>query len=164
MKVSFFKYLLIFSVVAFVAYACVKKTTYPTTPEIEYADFIPYVGDSADLKLNFTDGDGDIGVNENDSTRNFWYTYYYLDTITNKYRAYSMVNLNTGNVDTLRLGYIIKAPSDSYKGKPISGEISVRLQKFRHIKQIKNVKYVFYLFDEAGNKSNVVTTPAITVQ
>lgn len=164
MKVSFFKYLFVFSVIGMIVYSCVKKTTYPTTPTIEYKDFIPYAGDSADLKVSFTDGDGDIGVQENDSTRNFWYTYYYLDTVTNKYRAYSMVNLITGNVDTLRLGYIIKSPSDSYKGKPISGEISVRLQKFRHIKQVKNVKYVFYLFDEAGNKSNTVTSPEITVQ
>ena len=160
MKASFFKYLFIFSVLGFITYACVKKTTYPTTPEIEFADFIPFVGDSADLKVKFTDGDGDIGVSDNDSTRNFWYTYYYLDTTNQTYTGYYRPLFN----DTLRLGYIIKAPSDSYKGKPISGEISVRLQKFRHIKQIKNVKYVFYLFDEASNKSNVVTTPAITVQ
>ena len=71
MKGSFFKYLFIFSAASVITYACVKKTTYPTTPVIEYRDFIPYVGDSADLKLNFTDGDGDIGVNGNDSTRNF---------------------------------------------------------------------------------------------
>lgn len=160
MKGSFFKYLLIFSIVSVVAYACVKKTTYPTSPTIEYRDFIPYLGDSADLKVTFTDGDGDIGVSENDSTRTFWYTYYYLDTIQNKYVGYYRPLFN----DTLRLGYIIKSPSESYKGKPISGEISVRLQKFRHIKQVKNVKYVFYLFDEAGNKSNVVTTPEIIVE
>ena len=164
MKGSFFKYLLIFSVVAVVTYACVKKTTYPTTPTIEFKEFIPFVGDSADLKVNFTDGDGDIGVTDSDSTRTFWYTYYYLDTLTNKYRGYVTTNLITGLEDTLRNSYIIKSPSDSYKGKPISGEISVRLQKFRHSKKVKNVKYVFYLYDEAGNKSNIVSTPEITVQ
>jgi hypothetical protein len=45
-------------------YACVKKNSYPTLPEIEYKDFFPYVGDSADLQVKFTDGDGDIGVSE----------------------------------------------------------------------------------------------------
>ncbi len=160
MMVSFFKYLLIIIAGAFITYACVKKTTYPTSPTIDYRDFIPYEGDSADLKISFTDGDGDIGVSENDSTRTFWYTYYYLDTLQNKYVGYYRPLFN----DTLRLGYIIKAPADSYKGKPISGEISVRLQQFRHIKKVKNVKYVFYLFDEAGNKSNVVTSPEIVVQ
>ena len=164
MKISFFKYLLIIVVATCFTYACVKKTTYPSVPSIDYSDFIPYQGDSADLKVTFADGNGDIGVTENDSTRNFWYTYYYLDTITLKYRAYTTYNPVTGINDTLRNSYTIKSPSDSYKGKPISGEISVRLQKFRHIKKVKNVKYVFYLFDEAGNKSNVVTSPEIQVQ
>jgi hypothetical protein len=163
MKISFFKYLFIFSALALITYACVKKTTYPTTPVIEFSDFIPYTGDSADLKINFTDGDGDIGVNENDSTRNFWYTYYYKDTITQQYRGYVTYDAN-GNEDTLRNSYIVTAPEDSYKGKPISGEISIRLQQFRHSKKIKNIKYVFYLFDEAGNKSNIATSPEIYVQ
>ncbi len=160
MKTSFFKYLLLFAIVSVVVYACVKKTTYPTTPEIEYKDFYPYVGDSADLQVKFKDGDGDIGVSENDTTRTFWVTYYYRDTITQKYVGYYRPLFN----DTLRTGYIVKSPNDSYKGKPISGEVSVRLQQFRHSKKIKNVKYVIYLFDKAGNKSNVITTPELTIQ
>ena len=63
--------------------------------------------------------------------------------------------------DTLRTGFIIKPPSDAYNGKPISGELSIRMQKFRHSKKIKHVKYVMYLFDAAGNKSNVVTSPEL---
>jgi hypothetical protein len=164
MKNSFFKYLFIFLTIALVTYACVKKTTYPTVPAVNYSDFIPYAGDSADLKINFTDGDGDIGASENDSTRNFWYTYYYKDTITQQYRGYVIYD-SSGNEDTLRSSYIIKAPDDkSYDGKPISGEVSVRLQKFRHSKKIKNVKYVFYLFDKAGNRSNIASSPEILVQ
>ena len=135
--------------------SCVKKKSYPTVPEIEYKDFFPFVGDSADLQTKFTDGDGDIGVSEEDSTRTFWVTYYYKDTITNKFVGYYRPLFN----DTLRTGYIVKMPNDSYKGKSVSGEISVRLQQFRHSKKIKNVKYVIYLLDKAGNKSNVVTTP-----
>lgn len=160
MKRSFFKYLLLFAIVSYVFYACVKKTTYPTTPEIEYKAFYPFVGDSADLQIKFKDGDGDIGVSQSDSTRTLWAIYYYKDTVTQKYRAYTPC---PNNCDTLRTGYIVKSPSDSYKGKPISGEISVRLQQFRHSKKIKNVKYVIYLFDKAGNKSNVITSPELIV-
>lgn len=159
MQKSFFKYLLLITVGAAFLWACVKKTTYPTVPEIEYKAFFPYVGDSADIQIRFTDGDGDIGVEESDSTRTFWVTYYYRDTITNKYVGYYRPLFN----DTLRTGYIIKSPSDAYKGKPISGEISVRLQQFRHSKKIKNVKYVIYLFDAAGNRSNIITSPEISV-
>lgn len=161
MKMSFFKYLLIFSSVAFVTYACVKKTTYPTTPEIEYQAFYPYVGDSADIQMKFKDGDGDIGAAEGDSIKNCWITYYYKDTTNNTYRAYTACS---NGCDTLRIAYTIKSPSDSYKGKPISGEVNVRLPQFRHIKQVKQVKYVFYIIDAAGNKSNIVTSPEITVQ
>lgn len=155
MKISFLKYLFLTSIVTLVFYSCVKKTTYPTTPVIEYSAFYPFIGDSAVMEIKFTDGDGDIGVSDSDSTRTFWVTYYYKDTITQKYVGYYRPLFN----DTLKTGYIVKEPTDSYKGKPISGEISVKLQQLRHSKKIKQVKYVIYLFDKAGNKSNIVTTP-----
>ncbi len=160
MKASFFKYLFGTAILIFAAYACVKKTSYPTVPEIEFKDLIPFVGDSADLQVKFTDGDGDIGAAEADSIKNFFYTYYYKDTVTQTFRAYYSSDIE----DTLRTSYTIKSPDDSYKGKPISGEINIRLQQFRHIKQVKHVKYVFYLIDASGNKSNVVTSPEIVVQ
>ena len=160
MQRSFFKYLLLSAIVVVFAYACVKKTTYPTTPEIDYKSFVPYKGDSADLHITFKDGDGDIGVGENDSTRTFWYTYYYQDTTNGRYYAYFRPLFQ----DTLRIGYIIKSPADSYKGKPINGEMIIRLQQSRHDTWVKHVKYVFYLFDAAGNKSNVVTSPDISLQ
>ncbi len=159
MKASFFKYLFFTAIMAILVFACVKKTTYPTTPEIEYQAFYPFQGDSADIQVKFKDGDGDIGVGEGDSTRTFWVTYYYKDTVTNKYVGYYRPLFN----DTLRTGYIVKSPSDSYKGKPISGEVSVRLQQYRHSKKVKNVKYVIFLYDKAGNKSNILTSPEISV-
>ncbi|MES2763909.1 MAG: hypothetical protein V4677_16960 [Bacteroidota bacterium] len=162
MKRSFFKYLLFAAAIALVTYACVKKTTYPTTPTIEFKDFIAFTGDSADLQITFKDGDGDIGVGESDVTPTFFYTYYYKDTVTNQYRAYYRPIPAPG--DTLRIGYNVKSPSDSYKGKPINGEMSIRLQQSRHDDWVKNVKYVFYLLDAAGNKSNVVTSPEIILK
>lgn len=160
MKTSFFKYLLITIAISIVTYGCVKKTSYPTIPEIEYQAFYPYIGDSADLQIKFIDGDGDIGAGQTDSVKNFYYTYYYKDSVDNKYKAY----FDNFTNDTLRTSYTIKAPdSGNYNGKPISGEISIRLQQFRHIAQIKQVKYVFYLIDGAGNKSNIVSSPEISV-
>ncbi len=160
MKKTIFNYTLLVIIVSLALLSCVKKTTYNTVPEIEYKAFYPYVGDSALIQIKFTDGDGDIGVSESDSTRTIWINYYYKDTVTNKYRAY----YNNFTSDSLKTGYVVKAPDNSYKGKPISGEVLITLQQFRHSKKIKDLKYVIYLFDKAGNKSNVVTTPAIIVQ
>lgn len=158
MQKSFFKFLFLLFLIAGL-YACVKKTNYPASPVIEYKDFVPFVGDSAFLEIKFTDGDGDIGVPENDTTKTLFFTYYYKDTITQKYTAYYSALFN----DTLRTGYIVKSPTDDYNGKPISGEISIDIQQYRHSKKIKYIKYVMYLLDRAGNKSNVLTTPEIKV-
>jgi hypothetical protein len=152
-------YILITLLSGLVLYSCVKKNNYPKTPEIEYKDFFPYTGDSADIQIKFTDGDGDIGVGDGDTTQTLFITYYYLDTVSSKYVAYYSPFLN----DTLRTGYIVKAPNDSYQGKPISGEVNARLQQYRHSKKIKHVKYVIYMYDKSGNKSNIVSTPEITV-
>lgn len=154
-----FKYLFFgISVVIFFV-TCVKKTTYPKIPEITYKDFINFPGDSADLSIKFTDGDGDIGVSEFDSTKTLFITYYYKDTVTLKYTAYFSPLFN----DTLRTSYIVRAPKDSYEGKPISGEISVRLQQSRHSSKIKRIRYSVYLLDKAGNVSNKILTPELNV-
>jgi hypothetical protein len=140
-----------------VLYSCVKKTTYPTTPEIEFKDFFPFEGDSAYLQIKFKDGDGDIGVSQSDSTKTLFYTYYYKDTVTNQYRAYYSALFN----DTLRTGYVVKTPTEDYNGKPISGDINISLQQYRHSKKVKRIKYVIYMLDRAGNKSNIITTPEL---
>ncbi|MBL7934221.1 MAG: hypothetical protein JNM51_00245 [Bacteroidia bacterium] len=159
MKKFIFKYLLILVICSGFISACIKKTSYATTPEIEYKAFYPYIGDSADIQVKFKDGNGDIGVSKGDTTRTFWLTYYYKDSVTNKYVGYYRPLFN----DTLKTGYVVNAPDDSYKGKAISGDISIRIPRTRHITAVKSIKYVIYMFDEAGNKSNVITTPELNL-
>lgn len=156
---AFWKYLFFAALLSFAVASCIKKKTYPVAPEIEYKEFIPYQGDTADLVIKFTDGDGDIGGSETSATENLFVTYYYKDAVTGKYVAYYSPMLN----DTVRTGYIVRSPTDSYKGKPISGEYSVRLQQYRHTTAVKQLKYVIVMYDNAGNKSNVLTTDEITV-
>ncbi|HWY11498.1 MAG TPA: hypothetical protein VN026_09240 [Bacteroidia bacterium] len=150
--------LLILALIAGV-YACVKKKTFSQKPEITYKSFTPFVGDSADMVIGFSDGDGNIGAAIGDTTKNLFMNYYYKDTISQKFVAFYDA---FGN-DSLKTGYTIRKPSDSYEGKSISGEVAVRISKYRHSKRIKTIKYVIYMFDEKGNKSNVLTTPELTV-
>ena len=134
-----------------VCYSCIKKTTYNTVPEIEYKDFIPNTDESAEISIKFKDGDGDIGTTGNDTTRNLWVNYYYKDTVTQKYVAFCFAC----GTDSLKTAYVVKQTESAYQGKPISGDLSVKLQQYRHSKKIKKIKYVIYLYDKAGNKSNV---------
>jgi hypothetical protein len=153
-----FKYLLLCSVafLALVYSACVKKKVYPQEPQIDYKDFHVIAADSAQLTITFSDGDGDIG---SDGTQNMFINYYYKDSITGKYTGYYNPTIN----DTVRFNYTIKKPADSYQGKSISGEISVVIKEFRHSKKAKNLKYTIYIKDEAGHKSNLLSTPELTV-
>lgn len=139
--------------------ACVKKKSYSQSPEIEFKSFEPYSGDTADITIAFSDGNGDIGKAQEDQTKNMFMTYYYFDTITSKYTAFYKPEL----LDTLRMDYTIRKPNDSYNGKPISGEVMIRINEYRHSKKIKKIKYVIYILDNANNKSNVLTTPEIIV-
>ncbi len=159
---SKFKYLFLLAALLFIYNACVKKKTYSQNPEIEYKTFTPYLypnGDSAIMVIGFADGNGDIGKDVGDTTLNLFMTYYYKDSITQKYMAYYDPFFS----DTVRNGYTIRKPNDSYNGKPISGEVSVRINKYRHSKKIKDLKYIIYMFDNAGNKSNILSTPVLIV-
>lgn len=139
--------------------ACVKKKKYSLSPEIEYKSFFPTGDYSAILTIGFSDGDGDIGKEKEDKSYNLFTTYYYFDTITNKFRAF----YDAINKDTLRTPYTVRKPIDDYSGKPISGELSIDMNEYRPTTSHKRIKYVMYLVDNAGNQSNVLTTPEINV-
>jgi len=135
-----------------------KLKTFSQTPVIEYKSFNPLLGDTAaDLVITFSDGDGDIGKEKEDKANNLFMTYYYFDGT--KFRAF----FDSFNNDTLRIPYTIRKPIDDYEGKPISGEVAVKLNQYRPTKTHKRIKYVMYMLDNANHKSNVLTTPELQV-
>lgn len=141
-------------------YACVKKKTYSQSPQIEFKSFTPLLGDTAaELVIGFSDGDGDIGKDKEDKTINLFMTYYYFDTVTNNFHAF----YNAFTLDTTRIPYTIRKPIDDYNGKPISGEVAVKINQYRPTKKHKRIKYVMYMLDNANHQSNVLTTPELQV-
>jgi hypothetical protein len=154
------KYFLLITGLAGCFYACVKKKTFSQSPVIEYKSFTPLLGDTAaDLVIGFSDGDGDIGKEKEDKANNLFITYYYFDTLTNKFRAW----YDSFQNDTLRIPYTVRKPIDDYSGKPISGEVAVKINQYRPTKTHKRIKYVMYILDNADHKSNLLTTPELQV-
>lgn len=140
-------------------HSCVKKKDYSLKPEIEFKSFNPTGDYSGIMVIGFSDGDGDIGKEKEDATYNLFTTYYYFDSLTSKFTAF----YDNFNKDTLRTPYTIRKPSDDYKGKPISGEAAIEMNQYRHSVTVKKLKYVIYIVDNAGNQSNVLTTPELIV-
>ena len=62
---KYFKTFTIICILGLLYSSCVKKANYPDVPVITYNSYIPFVTgsniDSAYLRVNFTDGNGDIG-------------------------------------------------------------------------------------------------------
>lgn len=54
---------IVFFTVSLLVYGCFKDHNYSEVPEIEFIDFIQ-VGDSARLSFSFQDGEGDIGLSD----------------------------------------------------------------------------------------------------
>ena len=58
-------YILFISILGLTFQSCFKKVDYPLEPQITFEDFIIYGNnDSSQISINFTDGDGNIGLLE----------------------------------------------------------------------------------------------------
>lgn len=132
--------------------SCVKPPNYPIEPQIEFISFsqttIQEQQDSFYVTFSFTDGDGDLGwaSEDNDTTDIF-----FLDTRINA-------------VTTVKLPFI---PQQGV-GNGISGEVRILMLPTRCAFQnppvpTQELIYTLYINDRAGNSSNVLTLPPLTV-
>jgi hypothetical protein len=176
--------LLIFLLILTVA-ACKKKEIYSSIPAIEYKSVIFYSGsDGSDslmtLIFSFKDGDGDIGLGQADTFAPFQATRDKYNNPTNPY--YNNLHIDYlesyegvfGQVikdldpdatppvfDTLRYLYRIENITPDGRHKAIRGDIEVNIYPSPYPDAQDTVKYKFFIYDRALNKSNVVESPPL---
>lgn len=150
------KKFLVIILLIFIFGKCAKKPNYSKAPQISFKSFNVLTRDSAVLSITFSDGDGDIGGGPS-GDGNLFITYYFWNADSSKYILYKDT-MHTFLYDTIDVRSF-PSPSDSYKNKPISGEIALLMSPFRPDESIKKLKMTCYIKDNAGNKSNLVKTP-----
>lgn len=133
-------------------------------PVIEYKDFRAWKvngSDTAVMVIGYQDGDGDIFRDVASHGPNLIGTFYYLNSATHKFTP--IFDIITK--DTARITQTITQPNPdaSYKGKAVSGEMYIPWNPFRSGDSVKVFKYSLFVVDEAGNKSNVLSTPEYTI-
>jgi hypothetical protein len=149
---------------------CIKEKQFPTQPVIEFEEFINYVGnknvvDSADCIIKFTDGDGDVGIDQEDtiSAPNLRLKYLYKNLTDGKFYPVDAVD-STTVLDTLFFDYRIPNLTPDGQYKALDGTIKV---KFRTSPVFypghKVVKFEMRLTDRAGNKSNMISTNEVNI-
>jgi hypothetical protein len=155
---------------AVLCFSCHKEKQYPVEPVIEFLDFVKFGNDSADFKINFTDGDGDIGLDKGDTFppydknsryyNNIFLRYQYKDTLGN-YHDYLLPLIPPATVpDTLGFNYRIPVVTPFGQDKSLNGEIHVRMYAPYQVHPI--YRFRCYIYDRALHKSNVVDSPDLT--
>lgn len=143
--------------VAALAMACVKPTSTNPVPSLEYKRAVDFGttksgGDTVNIVIGYEDGDGNLFVDNNSQGPNIIISTKYFSTDSAKF----ITDKNFSNK--------VKQPDNGYyKGKAIKGEVLLPMSEFRSGKTRKIVKFEIFMIDLSGNKTNVVSSPAYTL-
>jgi hypothetical protein len=148
--------------------SCLKPETFPLEPVIEFDSFRA-MSDSGEIAISFTDGDGDLGLREGDTTGNFSAdkTYHH-----NLFIDYFEKDDNLGWVrgkdlagNDITFLYRIPYLTPNGNNKALKGVVKVVIEPsyFNPISpESDTIKYQIRLVDRALNVSNTVESPVIT--
>ena len=146
--------------------SCIKKKEYPVIPGIEFKEFQNFGADSAYFTFRFTDGDGDFGLNPEDTTGTYSSNGIYYYNLYMKYMYKkpdgswsAFFNPNPLVNDTQYYKFRVPFIEQEGKDQSMNGEVRVKLSELRPTSSHKNIKYVFYIYDKGLHQSNVETTP-----
>ncbi|MGP1445975.1 MAG: hypothetical protein ACTTKO_00390 [Candidatus Limimorpha sp.] len=157
--------------------ACRKRVEYLTGPQISYGGFQYIIGEDSSftgegiLSLGYTDGDGDLGLDESDSIFPFGPMdahYYNLIIDYRKYQHGDFVstpllswNAVTQSYDTITFNARFKRLLDTEESKPISGTIEYKMLIQNPLSQGDTIRFAVKIFDRALHESNTVITETI---
>jgi len=166
---KYFKTLVFICSIGLLYTSCVKKANYPISPVITYNSFTPFCSgsstDSAFLRINFTDGNGDIGYPSQQA--NVTPNLYIVPLIYVYAQGAYFPIISDG--DTITFSYNVPYITPVGSDKELSGIIQVNFEKFiqeyissdtafNAVANIHQLEFKVWLFDRAGNKSNVLVT------
>lgn len=153
--------------------SCLKPVSYPPEPELSNPTYTK-LGDSLMVSVEFTDGDGDVGLNEGDTSSpynpgSFYHYNLYLEyyEMMNGEWVKGRLDPNGNNfptADTINFQYRIKNLTPIGQNKTLKGTINVTIEApyynpLSH--HSDSIKYRISLIDRALNISNFIETDII---
>lgn len=137
--------------------SCLKTEEFPTTPSISLDSFETKSDGSATLKLLFTDGDGDIGLNPRDTLAPFdinspYYYNLFVRYFERKNGVWTLIPINNPP-----LSYRTPVVTPTGQNKSLKGSISVDMSLYYDPNSaFDTIKLDVKLLDRALNESNVI--------
>lgn len=141
---------LFLGLIGFVSGGCPPKPEFPDVPAISNASF-----SDGTLRFAFTDGDGDIAIDESTTGSNLELLYYYRNA-SGQIVTYDLPS--TLAVDSLILPYRITNLNVSPGS--MEGDIQIKIDRF-NIPHPQEFWFDIQLTDKAGHSSNVLRTPSL---
>ncbi len=167
------KITLVLTIIIIVITSCLKPQSFPLEPQIEFISFNTK-GDSGIFTISFTDGDGDIGLNQEQLEPPFDTGSYYYYNLYMLY--YEMMNgswirgtsdplgNNFPTADSITFALRIENITPVGQNKALKGEIEIVLEP-SYFNSISNhndsLIYKIILIDRSLNSSNIIETPLI---
>lgn len=146
--------------------SCFKDEAYPIEPIIANPNFVFYA-DSAKLTFDFTDGDGDLGLRQDEvqapyNPESYYHYNIYLDYFE-KDDAEGWVRGRDLEGDSIVFKYRIKPIIVKGKARGLKGTIDININHFANpfSDQSDTIKYQIKLIDKALNESNILETAEI---
>lgn len=156
---------------------CMKPVEYPIEPKIAYEGFTyifnadsTFSGEGI-LAFSYTDGDGDLGLNETDTMPPFGpgdAHYYnmvvdYLKCINGEFVKTPLLSWNqqTQSYDTVSFNARFHRLRDNDDPKAISGTMEYKLTVQNPFSPYDTIKFEIHILDRALHESNTIQTEAI---
>jgi len=159
--------------------SCLKPVKYPNEPIIEFVSFDQLDSSSLKLTFSFTDGDGDIGLEQEDvyppyDTGSFYHYNLYLnyfemldgEWVRGKFNPPYYNNLNNNfSDDTISRTFRLKNITPNGQNKALKGNIEIIIEpdffNFYSVANNDTIMYKILLIDRSLNHSNLISTPPI---
>lgn len=151
---------------------CAPEEKYPPEPEIKYKGFVKLVENPNQdtrgvLIFSFTDGDGDIGLHDDEREPPYDYNLFvkYLEMQNGEIVEVPLIFPGNDEIPPETLSFNARipmlTPTGKYKG--LEGEIRDTLFILNPNSDFDTIFFEVYIRDRALNESNRITTPPIVV-
>lgn len=156
----------LFSLGLTVFVSCKPEAEYPIEPVIEFNSFVPN-GDKGKIAINFTDGDGDIGLKESDTNAPFDTSSYYFNNLFIAYEEKVNGQWQSGldqNGNPVEFRYRVPYVTPQGQNKALKGKIEVTIQPFYYNPtsiDSDTIRYKIKLVDRDLHMSNEIITDEI---
>lgn len=160
------KKVLFITVLLLTLYACSKLETYSELPSVEFksvylADTVDVLGNDVKLQnvtLEIIDGDGNLGLNDKDTTGDFspeslYYNNLFITVSAKHEGSYSELQKVSEN---LRYRIPYKAPIG--QNKYLKAEVKVKIEIPLGYFDYDTVRYEFFVYDRDLNKSEIAVS------